>query len=468
MDSSLESVLLEYSQDKVIVVDETGELRYANAALERIYGYDPDEMIGESAFDLVHPEDVEETRACFERVISADEPTTETRRYRGKTAEGETIWIESRFSNVTDDSIGGYVFSSRDVTEQVRSEREREIAEERLAEMASTVGDVLWIFDADWSELLFVNPAYEDVFGGSVDELEDDPRTFIDAIHPEDRDRVREVMARMSDGESLEIEYRVNPARDYDRWVWVKGEPVEKDGEVVRIVGFTRDVTDRRRRERQLTVMDNLLRHNIRNDMSIVNGQAEMIVEEGDDDAAHRAAIIRSQGQALIESAEKQREIIELLTSPAIPGRLNLAEIVSDAIEHVHDRHPDVTIDVDVPEGLAVEALGELEAAVAELLENAIEHDPDGDPRVTVSAHAADDAVELVIDDESPPIPEVEYRVLTGDWLMDEVYHTSGLGLWLVYWVVDLSDGDVTFSRHEPNGNTVRIALPHAAPASSE
>ncbi|TKX82640.1 PAS domain S-box protein, partial [Halorubrum sp. SS5] len=77
-------------------------------------------------------------------------------------------------------------------------------------------------------------------------ELRGDPATFLDAIHPEDRRAVKEAMERLSAGESVDMEYRVNAAENYKRWVWVQGEPIVEDGEVVRITGFTKDVTDRR------------------------------------------------------------------------------------------------------------------------------------------------------------------------------------------------------------------------------
>ncbi|WP_248515934.1 PAS domain S-box protein [Salinarchaeum laminariae] len=462
MATTLESVLLEYSQDKVIVVDEAGSLIYANAATQRILGYDPDAVEGVNVFDLVHPDDLEAARNCFESVIDASEPRTETHRYRFQAADGSYVWMESRFSNVTDEALGGYVISSRDVTEQVEAEREREIAEERLSEIAGTVGDVLWMFDESWTELHFVNPAYEDVFGESVETLEDDPSTFIDAIHPEDRDRVREAMARISDGESVDVEYRVNHDRNYGRWVWVQGEPIVEDGEVVRIVGFARDVTDRRRRERQLVVMDNLLRHNLRNDMSVIAGNAEMIVEDGSEPAVGRAEIIRTQAADLIDSADKQREIIELLTSPAVPIPLDVTETVDAAVSKIRERHPSTTVETDIPASLAVSSLRELELAIVELVENAIENAVDDDTTVSISAIASDDSAEITVRDECPPIPEVEHRVLTGDWAMDDVYHTSGLGLWLVYWIVDLSDGDVTFASRDPVGNSIRLRLPRA------
>jgi len=81
-------------------------------------------------------------------------------------------------------------------------------------------------------------------------------------------------MDRLSNGESTLIDYRLGSADGTTKWVRVPGEPVIENGTVVAVTGFARDVTDEYRRERQLAVMDNLLRHTIRNDMNIVDGTA--------------------------------------------------------------------------------------------------------------------------------------------------------------------------------------------------
>jgi len=155
--------------------------------------------------------------------------------------------------------------------DQHRAERRAAETERRLMELSEVSADVLWTFDADWEELLFVNPAYETVFGRPIDALDANPLDFLNAVHPDDRGRVREEMTRVSEGRSAEIEYRVASDGDGDglatagggdgdgdggpeeRWVWVCAEPItDDDGSVVRVAGFTRDITERRRREGEL------------------------------------------------------------------------------------------------------------------------------------------------------------------------------------------------------------------------
>jgi PAS domain S-box-containing protein len=443
--------LLEYTQDRVVVVDRTGEFVWVNSAADRILGFEPDELVGESAFEYIHPDDVTRARAVFERVVTAEEETTETVRYRHCTADGSWVWLESRLSNLRNSTLGGYVVSSRDISEQMDTEA-------RLTELTRTVNDVLWMFDADWSELLFINPAYEEVYGGSRLTLRDNPTAFLDRIHPDDRSLVEDAMARLSAGESVDVEHRVNPDMNYDVWVSVRGQPVVNDGDVVRIAGFSRDVTDRRGRRQQLTVMDNLLRHNLRNELSVVLGHAEMITN-GRGDATASAEAIRETCETLIETAEKQRRIIELLTDSKGRERLDLTETVVDAVDTVRERFPSARIDLTAPESVSASAHHQFGLAVIELIENAIQCHPETDGEVEVIVQPYPEVVEVSVQDACPPIPEQEIQVLTGKREMEDIYHTSGLGLWLVYWVVHRSDGTITFDRSSPTGNTVTVTL---------
>jgi PAS domain S-box-containing protein len=124
-------------------------------------------------------------------------------------------------------------------------------------ELVESSQEALWMFTDDWSELLYANAAFETVIGQPIETMAADPTSFIEAVHPEDREFVRDQLERLSDGESLEYEIRVNPREDYGRWVWVEAQPVYRDGEQVAISGFARDVTDRKERQRRFEAIFN-------------------------------------------------------------------------------------------------------------------------------------------------------------------------------------------------------------------
>jgi PAS domain S-box-containing protein len=450
-------VLLDHAQDKIALLEDDGSFSYVNEATRRILGYDPADLIGTCAFDYVHADDIDELRTRFAETITSSGYTADSLEYRFRAADGSWVWLESRMSNVTSEPLDGYVVSSRDITDRVTAERECKEISTRLRELSSTTSDVLWMFDADWSELLFVNPAYESVFGQPIEAIEADPTIFLEAIHPADVPAVKDAMACLSAGQSVEIEYRVNPQQNYNVWVWVQAEPIIENDEVVRITGFNRDVTDRRRRERQLSVMDNLLRHNVRNDMGVILGNAELI-EESIPEAADRAAIIRRTGEDLLDSAEKQRQVIEALTGATSIGPVDLVSIVEDSVATVRERYPEAEITVSAPETAPTCGVDELRAAIVELIENAVTHSETSRPTVDVSI-AVDDEVTLTVEDEAIAIPEMELRVLTGDHEMNALYHSSGLGFWLVYWVVELSDGSITVETRAGGGNRINVTL---------
>jgi len=120
---------------------------------------------------------------------------------------------------------------------------------QQLTELAEQSSELLWVFSGDWTEIQFVNSAYETIYGRSVESLQANPAEFMTAIHPADQDSVMQAMQRVSAGESTELEFRITRPDGEQRWVRATAQPIVEDGTVVRIVGASRDITERKRRE---------------------------------------------------------------------------------------------------------------------------------------------------------------------------------------------------------------------------
>lgn len=139
------------------------------------------------------------------------------------------------------------VLSNRiiNATEHHRSRLEADRTRRLLSDLAESADDILYLFTGDWNELLFVNSAYERIWGHSREDLRENPDRFLEFVHPEDRKRVLESMERLSGGEPSTLEYRVVTDSGERRRVRGVSKPIfDGDGDVVRIAGVVRDITE--------------------------------------------------------------------------------------------------------------------------------------------------------------------------------------------------------------------------------
>lgn len=134
-----------------------------------------------------------------------------------------------------------------DVSNEARAGRDpaSRPAEQYFRELAETIEDVFWVTDAAKNQILYVSPAYDRIWGRSRQSLYDEPRSWLEGIHPEDQERVRHaVTARQVSGEYDEVYRIVRPDRQV-RWIRDRAFPVRNaSGQVERLVGIARDITE--------------------------------------------------------------------------------------------------------------------------------------------------------------------------------------------------------------------------------
>lgn len=217
----------------------------------------------------------------FLQVVRDDHPDLPFVLFTGKGSE--TIASEALRAGATDylqkeAGTEQYELLANRVANAVRQFRGQQ-AEQRLIEVADNTDQVIFVFDADWNELLFVSAAYEELWERSISELRRDPTAFLNDILPEDRDRVRDAMDRLTAGESIKRTVCVTLDEDTERWIEIRGEPIrDESGTVVRIAGFGVDVTDaKRRRQRRERQREALLR--LATDEAVADGSFETAVQ---------------------------------------------------------------------------------------------------------------------------------------------------------------------------------------------
>ncbi|WP_162991594.1 ATP-binding protein [Halostella salina] len=209
-----------------------------------------------------------------------------------------------------------------------------------------------------------------------------------------------------------------------------------------------RDVTDRELRKQRLEVLNRVLRHNLRNRVDAIKGNAEAI-EAGSD--GEFAAEIYESADELATLSAKAREIDQLVSRPAGKGEADLSAVVRELVEATDcDR-----IAVDLPERAPLVTDWEaLRLALRNAVENAVEHATES-VRVTVEPDG--DGYAITVADDGPGIPDSELRSLDAE-TETPLQHGTGLGLWLLKWSVTKLNGTLSFDTS--GGTTVRLTVP--------
>lgn len=224
-----------------------------------------------------------------------------------------------------------------------------------------------------------------------------------------------------------------------------------------------RDVTDRRQREQRLDVLNRILRHNVRNELNVVRGNIELTRQSLDGDQKRLDDAIEGL-DGVIERSNKVGRLSRLLDADE-NGALDIAAELRG--EFGRETRPNLSgrVELDLPAELYVTGGPSLVSAFDELVTNALEHNDSEQPNVRISVDeiASDDThVVLTVSDNGPGIDRQEVDALA-DGQETPLQHASGVGLWLVHWLVQRAGGSLSFE-NTADGCTVRIRLPRATP----
>jgi PAS domain S-box-containing protein len=231
----------------------TFQFLYVSEEAQRLLGYPCRQWLEEPEFwkDHIHPDDRERaTTFCLAQTARLKPHTLE---YRMISADGRTVWIKDQVRVIGDggrpkELIGVMV----DVTARKVAEQELEENVTRFREIAEMTREVFWVRDAAKTRMLYISPAYEEVWGRTCASLYANPMSFVEAIHADDREGVRSRMVSQASGEYDEV-YRIFRPDGTLRWIHDRAFPVHApDGEVLRIVGSAQDITALKRTEQAL------------------------------------------------------------------------------------------------------------------------------------------------------------------------------------------------------------------------
>ena len=451
---------VEEATDVVTIVDTDGAVEYVSGSANRVLGYDPDDLVGENLFDHLHPESREDAMETF--FAGLDDPNADVRaEWRIESGDGEWLNVETQCRNmVDDDAIGGMLLYLRDVTDERERARRFESIFNQTFQFTGLLEPDGTVIEGNDAALAFGGFERSDVVGTPFQEVS--WWTHSDAVHTQVRDAVQ----RAAGGEFVRYETDVRGG-DGLATIDFSVKPVtNEDGEVSLLVVEGRDVTTQNQHRRHLEVMQRVMRHNMRNDLTKMRGWTELMAEETDaDKRTEQFEIMERILDKWDAMTEKMKQIRDALDSrQGRKAKREVGVLVEAAVAPVREEYAGATVVTDVPDAgspVPVKLLN----AVRELVENAAKASTKAVIEVEVD-RSADGWTEVFVRDDGPGMPDMEASVLeTGE--ESPLNHGQGLGLWMVRMIVTQVGGDASVES-TGDGTEVCLRLPDRQTVGSE
>jgi PAS domain S-box-containing protein len=240
--------LIDILPDAVCLIHPKGRLLAANAQAAAMLGYlNTGELLHKTIFDLTPPEEHERIKTDI--VVALKAGIIRNLEYTMLKKDGAALQVElsATVSLGINNQPAGLLSVVRDVTERKHAQEALQSSEERFRQLAHHIREVFWMSDPEKTKIIYVSPTYEEIWGLSCESLYAAPKSWVDAIHTEDRKRVTEkLLAKQSTGEYDEI-YRIVRPDGSIRWIHDRAFPIRNAaGEIYRIVGIADDITKRK------------------------------------------------------------------------------------------------------------------------------------------------------------------------------------------------------------------------------
>jgi PAS domain S-box-containing protein len=454
--------LVENVEDMMYILDPEGTFEMVTEPLASFLGYDRETLVGKTTADVLTPESLDRSQATFQQFHAGQTTEAVSKELVAVTAADTELPVAVETTPIfQNDTFIGAVGAARDIRELTEKRRRLDIESNRFSYLFRHLPDP--VVEVEFTEagprLVSANPAFEDTFG--VDSETDRGRLLNRLIVPEDRTAAAAALdSEAAAGEQTQAEIRRETV-DGERDFLFRGVPYERE-QTRYGFGIYTDITDRQRRQRQLDVIQRVLRHNLRNDMNIVLGRAENVRQQASGALAEEAEKLLDAANEVATVTEKVQRFDRALETTRALGPVDVAELLRDRVDTWRTERPGAAIDLDTPETLQVAGDAHLAEVIDELIENAMEHN---EPPVAVDIRAErsdaspDDFVDLRIADNGPGIGDMERGVVSGETEITQLTHGSGLGLWFVHSVVEAYGGRIEFVDGEDDGTTVWIRL---------
>lgn len=497
----LETVF-EETTDVVFVKDIQGRFLMANTACANVFGKPVADMIGKTDADLVAPQAVAAVAAVKtldQRIMSTGK--AESFEESAPNSEGELItFLKTKTCcRNTDGHVIGLVGIGRDITARKHAENALQESEERFLQLAESSDDVFWVNSIAPERVLYVSPAFERLWERSAADLYQNPRLWIETIHPDDRKCVVDAFEAIAQDPLVDYDqiYRIVRADGTTRWIHDRGAAVyDATRNTYHLNGVARDITRQREAEEALRGANATLEarveertvelqksnahlnaftysvaHDLRAPLRAMHGFAQAIIDDYGDSLGAQG---RSFANRIINAADSVDELIQGLLEysrigsderPIEPTDLNrvLEEVLSKKSLGLR-RNAEILVADNLPAVLGNRPV--LKQIVVNLLRNAVMFVGEGvRPQVQISTETHRGRVRLWVEDNGigilPEYHEQIFQVFERLHSAEE-YPGTGIGLAIVRRAAESLAGTTGVNSIQGAGSRFWVELPQA------
>jgi PAS domain S-box-containing protein len=461
---------------------QSGEFIEFNAAVNEPAGYTPAEFEALSYWDLTPREYLSEEEKQLKSMDTHGHYGPFEKEYIRK--DGSRYPVLLHGIKTTDDSGREVIWSFiQDISELKQAQQAVTESETRFQQMANAVQVVFWIRTAE--KMLYINPAYETVWGRSRESLYANPWSFVEAIHPEDRDRVQNALQKeFGEATVFRQEYRIVQPDGSIRWVRAMSNPVfDEQGEQIRSAGSAMDITETKAAQEQAERASHAkseflanMSHEIRTPMNAMIGMSSLLMETPLD----------SQQQDYLQKIHSSSELLLSIINDILDyskidaGKLQLETAIIQIEELLEQLRGLFSYDAtqkglellfyvhsDVPPAVEGDPL-RVKQVLINLLSNAIKFTETGTVMLEISAEdrtAQETTLCFTVTDTGIGMSEEDQRLLfqafsQGDMSTTRKYGGTGLGLVISKSLVELMNGTLSLTSQPDSGSTFTVRLP--------
>lgn len=411
--------------------------------------------------------------------------------YRHRHKSGHYVWVFDRGLITRDESgkITRLIGIMLDVSARKRADTALRESQERFQQLAENIEEVFWMTDVVKDQILYVSPGYEKIWGRSTESLYKNSQGWIEAIHPEDRDRIDFAARNKQTLGEYDETYRIIRTDGTVRWIHDRAFPIRNaSGEVYRVVGVAEDVTQTRRLEdqfRQAQKMEALgtlaggIAHDFNNILAAMNGYTEL-AKIGAKDSPAIIENLEAVAAAGARATDLVRQILAFSRRQAQERKLiQLRHIVGEAVKLLRATIPaSITFKTSLPfdTHLVLADATQIHQIVMNLVTNAWHAMRERAGVLTVNLENV--MVDNRLAQELPNLRPGRYVRLsvsdTGHGMdrstMDRIFEPffttkpagegTGLGLSVVHGIMQNHEGAITVESEAGKGTTFRLYFP--------